>query len=200
MQDVIEAGRILIERGMLVPDSWLPQGGPNFNNWISVGKRDRPGLEASIHKAGWTFFYLAGEIRATVFGFDEQETARRAVKRLITDVKAQHLNCLEISQVSMRSFLGVPYATVAGHARHIQEGMVLSRTTPLKSETAPHPALPSPLRRQRREITKEPLSAEEAVEAWEAEGGAPAQTNCGGAAEAKTELSDKESNPMEVVV
>ena len=200
MRKAIEAGSILIERGAPMPSSWLPQGGPGSNGWMSVGKPDRPGLEASIRQAGWTFFYLAGEIRATVFGLHGHETVRRAVKRLITNVKARELNCLEITRVTMSSFLGVPYATVAGHARHIQEGMVLSRTTPLKSETAPHPALPSPLRRQRREITEESLPAEEAVEAWEAEGGAPAQTNCGRAAEAKTELSDKESNPMEVVV
>ena len=162
MRVVIEAGSILIERGALIPDSWLSQGEPYSNNWISVGKRDRSGLEASIHKAGWTFFYLAGEIRATVFGFDEQETARKAVKQLITRVKAQRLNGLEISQVSMSSCLGVRFATVVGHARHIQKSMVLSRTTTLKSE--------------------------------------PAQMDCRRAAEAKAELSDKESNPMEVVV
>jgi len=200
MRDVIEAGSILIERGTLIPDSWLPQGEPYFNNWISVDKRDRSALEASIHKAGWTFFYLAGEIRATVFGFDKHKTVLRAVRRLITSVKAQHLNGLEISQVSMSSFLGVPYATVAGHARHIQKSLVLSRTTRLKSETAPYPVLSSPIRRQRREIREESLSAKEAVEAWEAEGGAPEQTDCRREAEAKAELSDKESNPMEVVV
>ena len=143
MRDVIEAGSILIERGTLIPDSWLSQGEPYSNNWISIGKRDRSGLEASIHKAGWTFFYLAGEVRATVFGFDEQETVRKAVKRLITNVKAQRLNCLEISRVSMSSFLGVPYATVAGHARHIQDGLVLSRATTLREKADPPPSLTS---------------------------------------------------------
>jgi hypothetical protein len=136
-----------------MPHSWLPQGGPGSNGWISVGKADRPELEASIRQAGWTFFFLAGEIRATVFGLHEREALRKAVKRLTTNVKAQRLNCLEITRVATSSFLGVPYATVAGHARHIQEGLVI--------------------RHRRSAITEEPYLAEEAVAAWEGEGGAP---------------------------
>jgi len=176
MRDAIEAGSILIEKGTPMPNSWLPQGGPGSNGWISVGKLDKAGLEASIQQAGWTFFYLAGEIRATVFGFDEQETVRKAVKRLITSVKAQHFNCLEITGVAMSSFLGVPYATVAGHARHIQEGLVLSRPTTRCNQAGLPPAVRSSILRQRSEITEEPLFAEEAVAAWEDEGGAPGHT------------------------
>jgi len=129
MQDAIEAGTILIQKDTLMPDSLLPQGEPYSSGWVSVGRLDRPGLEMSIHKAGRTFFYLAGEVKATVFGFDEQKAVRTAVKRLIANVKTQRFNCLEITRVAMSSFLGVPYATVAGHVRHIQEGMVLSRAT-----------------------------------------------------------------------
>jgi hypothetical protein len=117
-----------------MPDTLLPQGELCSNNWISVGKLDRPGLEISIHKAGWTFFYLAGEIKATVFGFDKQEAVLKAVKRLITNVKAERLNCLEITRVTISSFLGMPYVSVTGHARHIQKGLVLSRAITLAEQ------------------------------------------------------------------
>jgi hypothetical protein len=172
MRDAIAAGSLLIEKGTLIPDFWLPQGGPYSSGWTSLGKLDRSGLEASIHKAGWTFFYLAGEIRAKVIGFDEQETVRKAVKRLITDVKTRHLNCLEITRVAMRSFLGVPYATVAGHARHIQKGVVLPRPVRPSDKAGSPPAVRSSIRRQQGEIADEPLFAERAVAAWEDEGGA----------------------------
>ncbi len=152
---------------------YQPQGETYSSGWISVGKLDRSGLETSIHQAGWTFFYLAGEIEATVFGFDERETVRKAVKRLNTNVKARHLNCLEIDRVAMSSFLGVPYATVAGHARHIQEGLVLSRATTPPNKAGSPPAVRSSVRRQRSEVAEEPLFSEEAVAAWEDEGGAP---------------------------
>ena len=200
MRDAIEAGSILIERGTLIPDSWLPQGEPCLSGWISIGKLDRSGLEASIQQAGWTFFYLAGEIRATVLGFDEQETVRKAVKRLFANVKAQHLNCLEITRVAMSSFLRVPYATVVGHARHIQEGMVLSPATTLRNQTGSPPAVSSGIRRQRSDSMGESLVTEEAVETWEDEGGASGHMGGRLAAQAKAELSAEDLEFKEVLV
>ena len=176
MRDAIEAGTILIERAAPMPDSWLPQGGPCSNGWICVGKADRSTLEASIHKAGWTFFYLAGEIKATVFGFDGQETVAKAVKRLFKSVNSRHLNSLEITRVAMSSFLGVPHATVVGHARHIQEGLVLPRPAKQSDKAGSPPAAGSSIRHQRGEIADEPLFAEKAVAAWEDEGGASGHT------------------------
>lgn len=164
-----------------MPDSLPPQGEPSSNGWISFGKLDRSELETSINKAGLTFFYLEGEIKATVFGFDKQEVVRKAVKRLITNVKAQHWNGLEITRVAMSSFLGMPYASVTGHARHIQEGLVLSRGITPQIETI--------RRRQPSEVMEESLLAAEAVEAWEGEGGAAGQRGRRPAAEEMTELS-----------
>jgi len=175
MRDAIEAGTILIERAAPMPDSWLPQGGPYSNGWICVGKADRSRLEASIHKAGWTFFYLAGEIKATVFGFDGQETVAKAVKRLLKNVNSRLLNSLEITRVVMGSFLGVPYATVAAHARHIQQGLVLSRAAKAPTKADSPPAAHSSIRRHRGEIADQPMFTENAVAAWEDEGGASGQ-------------------------
>ena len=170
---MIEAGTILIETGTLIPDSWLPPGEPCSNGWLAVGMQERPGLEANIHKAGWTFFYLASEIKATAWGFDEQKTARKAVNRLIASLKTERLNCLEITRVTLRSFLGFPYVTVSGHARHVQESLVLSG-----------------IRRRRSEIAKPPLFADGGVAAWEDEGGAAGK---------RAELSHDKSEPTEVV-
>ncbi len=39
----------------------------------------------------------------------------------MTNMKSDRLNCLEISRVAAKSFLGLPYVIVAGHARHMQE-------------------------------------------------------------------------------
>ena len=69
---------------------------------------------------------MAGEIKATVFGFDRQNALRAALKRLITDVKSQHCNSIEITRVVDKSFLRVPYVSVFAHARHLQKGMLFS--------------------------------------------------------------------------
>jgi hypothetical protein len=127
MRDDIEAGSLLIETGTLLPDSWLSRAKPYSGGWASVSKLNRAELESSIQTAGWTFFYLAGEIKATALGLDDQDTAGKAIDRLTKDLRKRRLNCLEISRVTADSFLGVPYTSVAGHARHIQEGPVLLR-------------------------------------------------------------------------
>jgi hypothetical protein len=46
---------------------------------------------------------------------------------LITDLaKAGQFNAVEIANVRVKSFLGLHYATVRGHARHIQQSPILS--------------------------------------------------------------------------
>jgi hypothetical protein len=56
-------------------------------------------FEEEMREAGWTFFFMAGEIKATVFGFDRRKTLRAALKRLIAGVKSQHCNSIEITRV-----------------------------------------------------------------------------------------------------
>ena len=68
---------------------------------------------------------MAGEVKAMAFGSNSEETIRRAVKKVIANMKSNRFNCLEISQVATKNFLGLPYVTVAGHPRHIQESLYL---------------------------------------------------------------------------
>ncbi len=69
---------------------------------------------------------MAGELTATNFGWNRQKILRAALKRLISSVKAQGCNCIEITKVASQSFLQVPYVRVSAHARHIQKGMVFA--------------------------------------------------------------------------
>ena len=82
-------------------------------------------LSKKLAVEGWTLFYMAGGIRTTAFGFEKQGMIRAALKRLIAMVRLQKCNCLEIDDVVMHSFLGIPYVSIAGHSRHIQKGMGL---------------------------------------------------------------------------
>ena len=98
---------------------------PYAAGWRLVKNLDGYGLGRKIHEAGWTFFCQAGDIKAVVFGFDEQQMVRRAVKRILAKVESGKFNCLEITRVANQRFLGVPYASVSAHLRHIQESVVL---------------------------------------------------------------------------
>ena len=104
-----------------MPESLRLEGSPYSSGWRSVNNLGLNELDAAIRKAGWTFFFMAGEIKISAFGFDKEGAVRRAVKRVITSVESHKCNCVEITEVSAKSFLGMPYVNVSAHSRHIQE-------------------------------------------------------------------------------
>jgi hypothetical protein len=76
-----------------------------------------------------TFFCLAAETKATVFGIDSQNMVRRAVERILDRTKAEMFNSLEVTRVSSigsERFPLVRHVTVSARLRHIQESFVLS--------------------------------------------------------------------------
>src|SRR6266446_2501115 len=121
MTDAVKTGTILIERDASMPASLRLEGNSFSSSWRSVSNLDLNGLDTAINKAGWTFFFMAGEIKITAFGLDKEQAVRRAVKRVITNVESHKCNCVEITEVSAKSFLGMPYVNVSAHSRHIQE-------------------------------------------------------------------------------
>lgn len=125
MIDTIKTGTILIEDGTLLPESLRLESEAYSTVWTSVSNV-RSEFDKAIIQAGWTFFFMAGTIQANVFGFDEQKAVHTAVKRIITNVELQNCNCLEITEVTLKSFLGMPYACVSAHPRHVQGSSVFS--------------------------------------------------------------------------
>ena len=125
MTGAITAGSILIEERMPLPKSLLLESESDLNGWAAV-KTARSTFEKEIQEAGWTWFFMAGEIKITVFGFDRQKTLRTALQRLIAKVTSQHCNSIEITQVMSNSFLKVPYVSVSAHPRHLQKGLIFS--------------------------------------------------------------------------
>ncbi len=125
MTGAIAAGSIWISGSTRLPGSLSFQRGPNPCGWVAVTS-PRSAFEKEIEAAGWTFFFMAGEIKANVFGFDRQKTLRVALERLIANAKAQNCNCVEITQVTEKSFLKAPYVSVSAHPRHLQKGVIFS--------------------------------------------------------------------------
>jgi len=125
MADTIKPGSIWVRDRAHVPDSLLLQSESDSNGWTAV-RDDRHTFERAVQKTGWTLFFMAGEIDATVLGFDKEKALRAAFRRLIANVTSQHCNGIEITRVTSRSFLGVPYVKVSAHARHLQKGVCFS--------------------------------------------------------------------------
>ena len=80
---------------------------------------------------------MPGEITATAFGFGEEKRLRAAVGRVLRQSESEHFNCIEITSVGIKSFLGIAYSTVAAHARHIQDSTRLGDRQLRKPGVAP---------------------------------------------------------------
>jgi hypothetical protein len=126
MADTIKPGTILITEGVLLPESLLLESEPYAYGWRLVKKLDSNGLDQIISQAGWNFFYIASVIETNALGSDEKKTTRRAINRIIANLKSKNFNCLEITRVAAKRSLGLTYVSVSAHSRHIQAGQALS--------------------------------------------------------------------------
>jgi len=128
MADTIKTGTILIKEGTLLPEALRLESESYLPGWRLVKDLDGYGLDREIQKTGWTFFFLAGEIRATMFGIDVQKMVRRAIERILRDPKSERFNSLEITRVTSvgsERFPGVHFVTVSANSRHIQKSLIL---------------------------------------------------------------------------
>src|SRR6266403_2093242 len=107
--------------------------------WRVVKNLDRQALTREVEKANWNFFYLAGEMRATVFGRGGLGALRRALKCVLPKQEVQKFNSLEITKVVSKRFLGIPFMSITAHSRHIQQGIGL---VPAKDFVLRMPAAP----------------------------------------------------------
>src|SRR5437016_11931213 len=119
------SGTILIRENTLLPAGLAVESEVFLPDWRVVKNLDRSTLARNIEGANWNFFYLAGEIRATVLGRDRSGTLRRAVRRVLAKQKGQKFNSLEITNVVSKRFLGIPFINITAHSRHIQQGIGL---------------------------------------------------------------------------
>ena len=121
---MIAQGTILVEQGTLLPETMRLETATHSSGWATVAiNLDSRQIEKKLETAGWTFFFMAGEIKSSGFGFNDQNRTDAAVQRLIANAKTQKCNCLEIDGVTAHSFLGLPYVSVTAHSRHIQQGL-----------------------------------------------------------------------------
>jgi|GEM_PF-6150332 len=71
---------------------------------------------------------MAGEITTTVPAWGGDNTLRRGVKRLLARTRLQQLNCLEVTGISRKYFLGIPYR--ANIARRLSRSMLPKASAP----------------------------------------------------------------------
>src|SRR5437016_10050753 len=119
------SGTLLIRENALLPAGLAVDSEVFLSGCRIVKTLDRSALTRKIEGANWNFFYLAGEIRATVLGRDRPGALCRAVKRVLAKQEVWKFNSLEITKAVSKRFLGIPFMSVTAHSRHIQQGIGL---------------------------------------------------------------------------
>jgi hypothetical protein len=118
----VQVGTILIgEESPRMASLLALQSEPYFEHWSVVKALDGFTLENKAHAALWNFFFLAGEVNAMFFGAIDGTKVRNALQRIARKVKPDAFNCLEVTGIVAKRFLGLPYTTVSAHSRHIQQ-------------------------------------------------------------------------------
>ncbi len=125
MEDINKFETILIRENTVLPAGLAVETELVFPGWKAVRHLDGYELGRAIHKANWSFFYLAGKINAIAFGRKGQKTRRRAMKRIAMKLKGKQFNVLEITAVVEKRFLGFLFVSVSANSRHIQESVYL---------------------------------------------------------------------------
>lgn len=122
MPPQIEAGTILLsERPQLLGLESEPYTGP----WSVVKGLDSFALDRKIRSAGWNLFFIASRLKTMFVGAPGPKKIERAVNRILGEVTKQHYNGLEVTGIVTKHFLGLPYAVVSAHPRHLQQNCYL---------------------------------------------------------------------------
>jgi hypothetical protein len=125
MTPILKVGTILVEEGALITQLLGLESEPCSGNWSVVKTLDGFALDREIRAAGWNFFFMAAEVKVMFFGTLGTKKIHNALKRILAKVRPQNFNGLEVTGIVAKRFLGVPYATVSAHSRHIQQSCCL---------------------------------------------------------------------------
>ncbi len=125
MSSINRSRTVFIREDTPLPTTLAIESEAFLPGWRVVKNLDRQALTREVEGAHWNFFYLAGEMRATVFGREGLGALRRAVKCVLAKQEGQKFNSLELTKIVSKRFLGIPFMSVAAHSRHIQQGVGL---------------------------------------------------------------------------
>jgi hypothetical protein len=121
----IQVGTILITDRPVMSQALGLQSEPYSNNWLIVDALDGLAMDRKIDAAGWNFFFMAAEVKVMFLGAIGAKRVQNAMQRMLEKVKPLNFNCLEVTAIAAKRFLGVPYTLISAHSRHIQQSCYL---------------------------------------------------------------------------
>ncbi len=125
MQTDIQVGSIFMKHGSLTSKLAGPDNADYSGNWSLMKLINRPAFDRQLVASGSTFFFMAGEVKASFFGGLGLNRVRNGLKSILRKVEAKHFNGLEVTGMATKHFLGIPYSVITAHSRHAQRSCYL---------------------------------------------------------------------------
>jgi len=125
MASTVQVGTILIDDRPLILRALDLESESYSGTWGVLQSHTSATLDQKIRGTGWSCFFMAAEVKATVLGALAAKSIRRALKQIFLRVRKPDFNCLEVTKIFEGRFFGVPYITVSAHSRHIQQGSLM---------------------------------------------------------------------------
>jgi|SRR5277367_677260 len=117
---------VFLRQGCILPDQSDLCQIPFCEGWTEAKGTFVTELDFGIRGAGWHFMWIAGSHSARALGSTPDAAIHRALVRALTAVK-ERFNAAELDSMQIRSFLGLHWARVTLHTRHIQKQASLDR-------------------------------------------------------------------------
>jgi hypothetical protein len=115
----------MMKAGTIIPQPLRVETELYLHGWEIIKNSDAEAVDRDIRRADWNFFFLAASLQATASGYWGERTVRRAMERVLAKAEPSKFNCLEITEISAKQFLGFPYVHISAHSRHIQKSPFL---------------------------------------------------------------------------
>lgn len=125
MPPTVQVGAILIEALPAMTQLFGIESEPYSGSWSVVKALNGFALDRKIHAAGWNFFFMAAEFKVIFLGARGTHKIQNALTRILGKVRGHDFNCLEVTGIAAKRFLGVPYTMVSAHSRHIQQSVYM---------------------------------------------------------------------------
>jgi hypothetical protein len=123
MIDEMRSGSVLIKDGSRLPRRLQLETQSLPNGWEMIQRLDGNELSHRLGQIGWDFVPVAGGIRATALGFNQNRAMLRAISRVIARGQLSFFSCLEITDVALHRILGLHSVMVSARPRLIQQGV-----------------------------------------------------------------------------
>jgi hypothetical protein len=143
MQEV-KAGAILVKESPLMAQRLELETEPCCGMWRLVKAQDGFAVERKIRAAAWSFFFMAAEVKVMFLGAPAAKKIQKALQGILEKLREENFNSLEITGIVAKRFLGMPYAVVSAHARHLQQGCYLESAEARRAAVRPGEASSKP--------------------------------------------------------